>query len=61
VEGPNAVFQQRSLSNKSNAYWPLFLGELLRHRDLDDFKVSFYIFRSKDSTDIIRFLVLILE
>ncbi|TVY18600.1 Protein mms22 [Lachnellula arida] len=38
--GPNAVFQQRSGTNKSNAYWPLFLSALVDHKNLDDLKVT---------------------
>lgn len=39
VNGPNAVFQQRSTSNLTRTYWCLFLSEIIEYKSLDDIQI----------------------
>lgn len=37
LRGQNAVFQHRRGQNTANILWPLFMGEVLRHKSLNEF------------------------
>lgn len=40
MNGPNAVFQQRSASDLTRAYWCLFLSEIVEYKSFDDIQVN---------------------
>lgn len=39
IHGSKAAFEGRKLSRHVNLYWPLFLGELVKEKDISEFKV----------------------